>query len=174
MADFEYDRFSLWEDGVTDENIEALAELTEDVAGRLDYFIQMYKQGEIGSERIEDLMSLGNRAIEAERRFLDEPEYSGEDYVHVDEDFGEEIEEETDEMMEELDIDPGNMDIDKQEEYVDIEDSVTYVNDPQTQLWNAQRSYMSNLDDIRELDGIEVIEPEGAEFDQREGKYVLN
>jgi len=173
MEDLEYDDLALWEDGVTEENIEALAELTEDVVGRLDYFIEMYEKGEVGSERLENLMMLGNRTIEAEKRLLDDPDYDGEGYVQVDEDFGQEIEEETDEMMEALDVDPENIGK-EQEQYLELEDTLPYVEDPQIKLSRAQRNYMSTLEEIRELEGIEVIEPERSEFDQRQEKYVLN
>ena len=45
MSNLDYDNLALWKDDVSEENISALAENTEDVAGRLDYFVEEYREG---------------------------------------------------------------------------------------------------------------------------------
>lgn len=166
MADsnLEYGSSIIWKEGVSDENIQALAEVTEDVAGRLDFFVEKYREGEVGAERLEHLMQLGKRAIDAEERLMSGSGYDGEDYIDS-EMFGEEINEEAEQMMETLDIDPEEIDLDEEPEYAEneaVEESLAYSDDPETQLWNAQEQYLSTLEEVGGLSGVEVVEPENS------------
>lgn len=155
-------KLSLWKDGVSEENIQALAEVTEAVAGRLDFFVEKYREGEVGAERLEHLMRLGKRAIDAEERLMSGSGYEGEDYIEP-EMFREEINQEAEQMMETLDIDPDEVDLDEEPEYAGndaVEEFLAYSDDPETQLWNAQEQYLSTLEEVRDLSGVEVVEPE--------------
>ncbi len=155
---------TFWKEGVSEENIQALAEVTEDVAGRLDFFVEQYREGKVGAGRLEQLMLLGKQAIDAEERLMSGSGYEAENYIDH-EMFGEEINEEAEQMMETLDIDPDEIDLNEELEYAEneaVEEFLAYNNDPETQLWNAQEQYLSTLEEVRNLSGIEVIEPENS------------
>jgi hypothetical protein len=162
MDEMSYDTSVIWKDGVTDENLEALAEVTEDVAGRLDFFVDKYREGEVGAERLEHLMHLGKRALDAEERLMSGSGYDGEHYIGT-EIFGEEINEEAEQTMETLGIGPEEIDLDEEPEHAENEageEFLAYRDDPETQLRNAQEQYRSILKEVRDLSEVEVVEPE--------------
>lgn len=157
--------YDFWKSGVSEENIKALAEVTEDVSGRLDFFVEKYKEDEVQSERLEDIMHLGKRALEAEEKLMSTPVYEKEDYTDT-EVFGEEVNQKAQELIEEQETDPEDeIDLDEEPKYSGNEGArkfLAYSDDYETHLRNAQEQYLSTLEKIRNLSDVEVIEPENS------------
>ncbi|MFB6265779.1 MAG: hypothetical protein ABEI07_01715 [Candidatus Nanohaloarchaea archaeon] len=154
----EYDGMSMWKDGVSEENIRALAEVTLDLAAKIDYIAENSEQVRDAGQRLEHLMHLGQRALEAEKR-LRSDDTLGEGYlepgIYNDVADTEEIEE----MMEELDIDE-ERDLD---DYAEIGESLAlYPDDPVDELYEAQHSYHEALQKLEKVEGVEPVWPEVA------------
>ncbi|WEL23811.1 hypothetical protein [Candidatus Nanohalovita haloferacivicina] len=144
----EYDTGIRWKDGVSDENVEALAEVTDDVAARLDYFTELYRDGEVERERIDRLVALGERALRAEGIWRDETRGLEATYEEL-ESRGEEEISEVEDIQEVFSGEEHSLE-DYSNEFV--EEAEAYSSDPETRLWKAQERYREALGELRELE----------------------
>lgn len=131
-------------------NIEALAEITVDLAARLETLIDGYNEDHVSETQIQEVMALGRRALEAEEKFR--PRFDT-GYTS---------------LAEEIDTETSN-------EYVDLEETAVtqqvlnpddvekflIKNSPEAErkLENAQQNYIEQLDRaVKEL-SIDSIQP---------------
>ena len=150
-----------WKEGVSEDNISALADITENLAARLDLYRDEYEAGNISSDRVRNVMKLGKRAIEAEERMMVQAEGDPEGYYDP-EIFDEDLRDEAEEKLDEYDIEPDNIDLEA-EGYRNSQESDIIINhdhDPETRLWDSQRRYLQVLDEIKNFVDVEVIEPD--------------
>lgn len=156
----ETENYRPWKESIEENdyrNIDALAEITHDIAARLEVFIDGYNDGYVSAGEVEELLELGKRALEAEESF--HPNHEGTGYDSLEQELGDEEEKSVDDYIDMDDIpeiqSPDNVD------QFDGEDVEKFLiqNSPESErkLAAAQQKYQEQLE--RAYRQVESVDP---------------
>lgn len=160
----ENENYRPWKESIEENdyrNIDALAEVTHNIAARLEVFIDGYKDGYVSAGEIEELLMLGKRALEAEESF--HPDHEGTGYDSLEQELGDKEEKSVDEYIDIGDIPelqyPNNVD---QFDGEDVEKFLIQNSpEPDRKLAAAQQKYQEQLE--RAYRQVESVDPDFQE-----------
>lgn len=151
--------YRLWNKSVEENdyrNIDALAEVTHDIAARLNVLIDSYNDGYISEGEVEDVLELGNRAFEAEEAFRPNHETG---YASLEEELGDKEEKSVNDYVDMEDIPEL-----RTSDYIDSSDDkdvekFLIQNSPESErkLAAAQRKYREQVE--RAYRQVESVDP---------------